>query len=108
MAFEEKRIDPQIDLIEAADSKPESQKGFDREEYLKTAHALRTYLSKYLCEHIESRQDRYNQCGRYHLAHMLHDCLTRFLRLFGRETLRHSGHEEVIRKEKTAVDKGTV
>ncbi len=78
VALENSWVDPEKLLIEASESQPESQKGFDRKHDLKTAHALWTNSTKDINKHIDSCTDCREQCPRDDLADMHHNRFTGF------------------------------
>jgi len=108
MAFKHKRIDFQINLVKSADTKPEPQKRFDTQKCLKTGQSLFADLPENLGKHIDTAEYGDNECGRYHFPDMFHDRFACFLRFVRGQALSHSGHEEVVRKEKTAVDECSI
>lgn len=108
MAFENKGIDFQIDLVKPAYTQPEPEKCFDREQYLEAAHAIGADFTENLCKHIDTGQYGHNQRRRNDFAYMFHKSFSGFLGLFRGETLPYFGEKQVVSKEKTAIDKRTV
>ena len=104
VAFEYPGLNTEEFLVEAAKTEPQAEERLDREQDLKVAHPLFGHGTENLREHEYPCPDRDEQRPRDDLAYVHHNGFAGFGRFVGTQGLFHPGHEEIVGKEKAAVD----
>ncbi len=104
VTLEHKRLYAKEDLQHTAKSKPASQERLEQKDHLEIAQPLRRYGTEVVVkEHGSGEHCDYQRLWN-HFANILHE-LFACRRVFVSKVLLHTRTKEIVREQKTAVDK---